>query len=158
MSRTGFVQPASSYLNETLTLLRYAVTTPFSITTSSSATSATRRSRSDDAARSTADAVARSQLSGLVPTNWMILYTLSATVFPLVGSRVMSCALQERGTRGLSTVRAPPACPTTGSSCAVACPAVGSKGSRPRKPSHSQHLAKVGTKTENERLLHEEHR
>jgi hypothetical protein len=29
---------------------------------------------------------------------------------------------------------------------------VGSKGSKPRKPSHSQHLAKVGTKTENERL------
>jgi hypothetical protein len=29
---------------------------------------------------------------------------------------------------------------------------VGSKGSKPRKPSHSQHLAKVGTKTENQRL------
>jgi hypothetical protein len=33
---------------------------------------------------------------------------------------------------------------------------VGSKGSKPRKPSHSQHLAKVGTKTENQRLQREE--
>jgi hypothetical protein len=33
---------------------------------------------------------------------------------------------------------------------------VGSKGSKPRKPSHSQHLAKVGTKTENQRLLRAE--
>jgi hypothetical protein len=33
---------------------------------------------------------------------------------------------------------------------------VGSKGSKPRKPSHSQHLPKVGTKTENRRLLREE--
>ena len=29
---------------------------------------------------------------------------------------------------------------------------MGSKGSKPRKPSHSQHLAKVGTKTENQQL------
>jgi hypothetical protein len=35
---------------------------------------------------------------------------------------------------------------------------VGSKGGKPRKPSHSRHLAKVGTKTENERALHEERR
>jgi hypothetical protein len=33
---------------------------------------------------------------------------------------------------------------------------MGSKGSKPRKPKHSQHLPKVGTTTENERLLHEE--
>ena len=33
---------------------------------------------------------------------------------------------------------------------------MGSKGSRPRKRDHSQHLPKVGTATENERLLHEE--
>jgi hypothetical protein len=33
---------------------------------------------------------------------------------------------------------------------------VGSKGSKPRKPSHSQHLPKVGTKPDTERLLHEE--
>ena len=33
---------------------------------------------------------------------------------------------------------------------------MGSKGSKPRKPKHSQHLPKVGSKTENERLLHEE--
>jgi hypothetical protein len=33
---------------------------------------------------------------------------------------------------------------------------VGSKGDPPRKPEHSQHLPKVGTATENERLLHEE--
>ena len=33
---------------------------------------------------------------------------------------------------------------------------MGSKGSKPRKPKHSQHLPKVGTSTENERLLHEE--
>lgn len=34
---------------------------------------------------------------------------------------------------------------------------MGSKGSKPRKPKHSQHLPKAGTKTDNERLLHEEH-
>jgi hypothetical protein len=34
---------------------------------------------------------------------------------------------------------------------------VGSKGSKPRKPKHSQHLPKAGTKADNERLLHEEH-
>ena len=39
----------------------------------------------------------------------------------------------------------------------VACRSVGSKGSKPRKPKHSQHLPKVGTKTDNERLMHEEH-
>ena len=33
---------------------------------------------------------------------------------------------------------------------------MGSKGSKPRKPKHSQHLPKVGTSTENQRLLHEE--
>ena len=33
---------------------------------------------------------------------------------------------------------------------------MGNKGSKPRKLRHSQHLAKVGTATENERLLHEE--
>jgi hypothetical protein len=34
---------------------------------------------------------------------------------------------------------------------------VGSKGSKPRKPQHSQHLHKAGTKTDAERLMHEEH-
>ncbi|MSO37048.1 MAG: hypothetical protein EXQ69_02225 [Acidimicrobiia bacterium] len=34
---------------------------------------------------------------------------------------------------------------------------MGSKGSKPRKPTHSQHLPKVGTSTESERLIHEEH-
>jgi hypothetical protein len=34
---------------------------------------------------------------------------------------------------------------------------VGSKGKKPRKPRHSQHLPKAGTKTDNARLLHEEH-
>jgi hypothetical protein len=33
---------------------------------------------------------------------------------------------------------------------------MGSKGSKPRKPKHSQHLPKVGTATENQRLLHDE--
>ncbi len=33
---------------------------------------------------------------------------------------------------------------------------MGSKGSKPRKPSHSQHLPKVGTSIENERELHGE--
>jgi len=33
---------------------------------------------------------------------------------------------------------------------------MGSKGSKARKPAHSQHLPKVGTATENDRLLHEE--
>ena len=36
-------------------------------------------------------------------------------------------------------------------------PAVGSKGKKPRKPSHSQHLPKVGTRTEEQRMMHEEH-
>ena len=34
---------------------------------------------------------------------------------------------------------------------------MGSKGSKPRKPQHSQHLPKVGSSTEDERLMHEEH-
>jgi hypothetical protein len=34
---------------------------------------------------------------------------------------------------------------------------VGSKGSKPRKPTHSQHLPKAGTKVDNQRLMHEEH-
>ena len=34
---------------------------------------------------------------------------------------------------------------------------MGSKGSKPRKPQHSQHLPKPGTKADNDRLLHEEH-
>ena len=33
---------------------------------------------------------------------------------------------------------------------------MGSKGSKPRKPSHSQHLPKVGTADENARLQREE--
>ena len=33
---------------------------------------------------------------------------------------------------------------------------MGSKGKKPRKPQHSQHLPKVGSSTENKRLLHEE--
>jgi len=36
-------------------------------------------------------------------------------------------------------------------------PAVGSKGKKPRKPSHSQHLPKAGTKTDTQHLMHEEH-
>ena len=39
----------------------------------------------------------------------------------------------------------------------LASPSVGSKGSKPRKPTHSQHLPKAGTRTDNERLMHEEH-
>jgi hypothetical protein len=35
---------------------------------------------------------------------------------------------------------------------------MGSKGARPRKAEHSLHLPKVGTATENERLLHDEQR
>ena len=33
---------------------------------------------------------------------------------------------------------------------------MGSKGDKPRNPKHSQHLPKVGSAIENERLLHEE--
>ena len=33
---------------------------------------------------------------------------------------------------------------------------MGSKGQKARKPDHEQHLPKVGSATENERLLHEE--
>jgi hypothetical protein len=39
----------------------------------------------------------------------------------------------------------------------LASPSVGSKGSKPRKPTHSQHLPKAGTKTDEQRLMHEEH-
>lgn len=34
---------------------------------------------------------------------------------------------------------------------------MGSKGQKPRKGKHPQHLPKVGSAAENERLLHEEH-
>lgn len=34
---------------------------------------------------------------------------------------------------------------------------MGSKGKKPRKPSHSQHLPKAGTRTDEQRLMHEEH-
>lgn len=34
---------------------------------------------------------------------------------------------------------------------------MGSKGKKPRKPQHSQHLPKVGSKTETQRLMHDEH-
>ncbi len=34
---------------------------------------------------------------------------------------------------------------------------MGSKGKKARKPSHSQHLPKAGTKTDQQRLMHEEH-
>src|SRR6056297_69721 len=71
-------QVASSYLKETLTFARYATMAPFSRVMSSFETSATRRSRSDDPARSTAAAAARSQDSELVPTSSTTLYTLSA--------------------------------------------------------------------------------
>jgi hypothetical protein len=37
------------------------------------------------------------------------------------------------------------------------CLPVGSKGKKARKPSHSQHLPKAGTKTDQQRLMHEEH-
>jgi hypothetical protein len=35
---------------------------------------------------------------------------------------------------------------------------MGSKGSKPRKPSHSQHLPKVGTAPEIQRAMHEDRR
>jgi hypothetical protein len=66
-------QPPSSYLNDTLTLALYADTLPFSIETSSSETSATRRSRSDCDAVVTALDTACSQDSVLVPTSSMTL-------------------------------------------------------------------------------------
>lgn len=34
---------------------------------------------------------------------------------------------------------------------------MGSKGKKARKPQHSQHLPKAGTKPDTQRLLHEEH-
>ncbi len=34
---------------------------------------------------------------------------------------------------------------------------MGSKGKKPRKPQHSQHLPKAGTRPDTERLMHEEH-
>src|SRR5687768_11228596 len=62
-----------SYLKDTLTFARYALTTPLSMTRSSCAISATRRSRNVFEALVTAAAAAFSQLSVLVPTNSMIL-------------------------------------------------------------------------------------
>jgi hypothetical protein len=34
---------------------------------------------------------------------------------------------------------------------------MGSKGKKSRKPQHSQHLPKAGTKPDTQRLMHEEH-
>ncbi len=34
---------------------------------------------------------------------------------------------------------------------------MGSRGKKPRKPQHSQHLPKTGTKPDTQRLMHEEH-
>src|SRR5208337_667504 len=74
-SRAGFVSPCPgrqslpSYLNETLSLVRYASTLPLSITRSCSTTSATRKSLRLRAARSTAARAARSHDSSLVPTS-----------------------------------------------------------------------------------------
>jgi hypothetical protein len=34
---------------------------------------------------------------------------------------------------------------------------MGSKGKKARKPQHSQHLPKTGTKPDTQRLMHEEH-
>lgn len=59
------LQSPPSYLNDTLTLARYASTCPFSIWRSSSATSAMRTSRSEWAARVTAALAAFSQDSSL---------------------------------------------------------------------------------------------
>lgn len=44
-----------------------------------------------------------------------------------------------------------------GSRPGLPCLPVGSKGKKARKPSHSQHLPKAGTKTDQQRLMHEEH-
>src|SRR6516162_11734933 len=63
----------SSYLNETLRRTRYDSTLPSPMVTSCSQTSATRKSRSDWDARSTAAAAAFSHEVGLVPTISMIL-------------------------------------------------------------------------------------
>src|SRR4029078_11978490 len=72
-----------SYLNEPFTLARYADTWPFSSVTSSSETSAMRRSRSDCDASATAAATACSHPSVLVPTSSMTLYALSAMSPPI---------------------------------------------------------------------------
>ena len=72
-AHVGSCSSSPSYLNETLFFARYALTTPSLITRSSSAISATRRSRSFWDALVTAAAAAFSQLSVLVPTNSMIL-------------------------------------------------------------------------------------
>jgi len=70
--RTACVRPRTpddqaSYLNESETFARYATTLPPSIFKSSLLTSATRRSRSDAAAVSTAVLAASSQEVALVP-------------------------------------------------------------------------------------------
>src|SRR5580704_13437601 len=72
------VQSPPSYLKETFTLARYALTFPSSSWRSSSATSAIRRSRNDALALATAALAAFSHDSPLVPTSSMTLYTLSA--------------------------------------------------------------------------------
>src|SRR3954452_8590244 len=58
---------------------------PFSIVTSSRVTSATRRSRTDFAAVSTALRAAASHDSLLTPMTWVTRYTLSAMQLPSVG-------------------------------------------------------------------------
>jgi hypothetical protein len=63
----GAKESQASYLNESETFARYATTLPPSIFKSSLLTSATRRSRSDAAAVSTAVLAASSQEVALVP-------------------------------------------------------------------------------------------
>src|SRR5260370_31533724 len=73
--KVEFAQP--SYLKDNCTRARYAFTLPFFTVTSVLTTSATRRSRSDRAAVSTAFLAASSHDFVLVPTISVTLYTES---------------------------------------------------------------------------------
>src|SRR5439155_16353738 len=78
-------QSPPSYLNEMSRRTRKLLMLPFSIVTSSRTTSATRRSRTDFAAVSTALRAAASHDSLLTPMTWVTRYTLSVISSPSSG-------------------------------------------------------------------------
>ena len=82
---TGPRQSPASYLNEIPRRTRYSLTLPSSIVTSKRVASATRRSRIDFAAVSTALLAAFAQDSLLVPITSVTRYTLLLMLAPLVG-------------------------------------------------------------------------
>src|SRR6185295_11957007 len=93
-----------SYLNDNCNRVRYACTLPPSILTSSLVTSATRRSRSDFPAVSTALRAASSQELSLLPTTSITRYTPS-------GVGVLVAMVPPRSVDGIASLALP--CPVT---------------------------------------------